>query len=432
MMKAFLVVYTAITLCVLNGCSVYMAARQPDKKDLTVFNPGTSRGRVLAELGEPIKTCIEEGDTSDTFIFRQGYSKGARVGRGVVHAAADILTIGLWEAVGIPIEMIADGDEVQVDVRYDSEDRVKQVTAKKGAEVLSPARHATPRTVLMAKQVESFIPLAPTGNEPAAQGAQEVPTIGIFAMGQSEVLSPDIRLQWLSKTTGVGDWFTNSRVRTDLPFPKLYSANETPPAKPAPIGSFCGPFEGVCTWTIALAASPVYQMAGYLAAGAYTVYLPFATATGAIAGEIDAQRWRCCRDDFLLRVYEANPAQRITDALNASSPATLALHQDNAFETAGLLGLSTVVTVEAKAVGVKTCQDLGRFSLVLESQAKAYAVVGRTELFTESFSLSSNECLKAEAFCEESRGIFVKEEIARLARETAERVKAQVLGRVSP
>jgi hypothetical protein len=55
-----------------------MAARQPDKKDVRLFNSGTPRPQMLTEFGIPTKTCIEGGLVCDTFVFRQGYEKGTK------------------------------------------------------------------------------------------------------------------------------------------------------------------------------------------------------------------------------------------------------------------------------------------------------------------------------------------------------------------
>lgn len=49
-------------------------------------------------------------------------------GRAAGHAALDILTLGLWELVGTPIEGAA-SDELAVTVDYDRNDRVTKVTA---------------------------------------------------------------------------------------------------------------------------------------------------------------------------------------------------------------------------------------------------------------------------------------------------------------
>ncbi len=113
-----------------------MSANQPDKQDVSVLQNGTYRGKVLAELGQPVATEKRKGSRVDVFNFVQGYSDGAKVGRAALHAAADVFTLGLWEVVGTPIEAVADGSEVQVEVVYDDEDKVSEVRALKGEEKL--------------------------------------------------------------------------------------------------------------------------------------------------------------------------------------------------------------------------------------------------------------------------------------------------------
>ena len=121
-----------------TGCSVYMAAKQPDKKDVSVFNKGTPRAHVIAECGKPVHTLEnKDGTKTDIFVFVQGYSGGAKAGRAFFHGAADILTLGLWEVVGTPIEAVADGTEVKVEVAYDVDERVSQVNALTGEDKLA-------------------------------------------------------------------------------------------------------------------------------------------------------------------------------------------------------------------------------------------------------------------------------------------------------
>jgi hypothetical protein len=65
------------------------------------------------------------------YSFVQGYSKGVRVSRSIAHGAADVFTLGLWEAVGTPTEAIFDGTRVAYEVTYDASDRVEQVVVLK-------------------------------------------------------------------------------------------------------------------------------------------------------------------------------------------------------------------------------------------------------------------------------------------------------------
>ena len=111
----------------LSGCSVYKAVNQPEKKNLSVLSSGTPRIQVIAELGAPVWSGEKNGEKVDLFTFKQGYSKGAKTGRALFHGAADVLTIGMWEVVGTPIETVAAGTDMKVEITYDSEEKVKNV-----------------------------------------------------------------------------------------------------------------------------------------------------------------------------------------------------------------------------------------------------------------------------------------------------------------
>jgi hypothetical protein len=68
--------------------------------------------------------------------FTQGYSKGAKVGRAVFHGAADVLTLGLWEVAGTPIEAVADGTPIKVEVYYDEKNCVDFIKVIQGEDDL--------------------------------------------------------------------------------------------------------------------------------------------------------------------------------------------------------------------------------------------------------------------------------------------------------
>ncbi len=117
-----------------GGCSVYMAANQPPAKNLALLKPGTPRSNLIAEYGPPISSETKNGMRHDIFKFTQGYSAGAKVGRALVHGAADVATLGLWEVVGTPVEGHFSGDEVSAEVAYDAQDNVTAVTPIAGVE----------------------------------------------------------------------------------------------------------------------------------------------------------------------------------------------------------------------------------------------------------------------------------------------------------
>ena len=132
-----------VALYIFSGCSVYMAAKQPEKKNMTVLSEGTPRGHVIAELGSPIHSEQTSDGKMDIYKFVQGYSKGAKAGRALFHGVADVATLGLWEVIGTPVEGIADGTEVTVEVHYDKDDRVSTVKSLSGESEVEPIAKKT-------------------------------------------------------------------------------------------------------------------------------------------------------------------------------------------------------------------------------------------------------------------------------------------------
>jgi hypothetical protein len=61
------------------------------------------------------------------YKFKQGYSQEAKISRAVLHGTADIITFGLWEAVGTPTEYYFSGKDMLVRVTYTRYDRVDAV-----------------------------------------------------------------------------------------------------------------------------------------------------------------------------------------------------------------------------------------------------------------------------------------------------------------
>lgn len=109
-----------------------MATQQPDKKDLSHLHKGASREDIILELGEPIESKNGSSGLVDVYKFIQGYSSGVKTSRAVLHGVADIFTLGLWEAVGTPTEMIADGSEIILKVHYDQNQKVKKIDVLSG------------------------------------------------------------------------------------------------------------------------------------------------------------------------------------------------------------------------------------------------------------------------------------------------------------
>lgn len=115
----------------LTGCSAIMAAKQPSKKDEKLLAHGMPRARIVAEFGAPVTSEHKNGERVDVYVFKQGYSKTAKIGRTLFHGVADIATVGLWEVVGTPAESAFDGTDVAYQVKYDENDRVVEIVQLK-------------------------------------------------------------------------------------------------------------------------------------------------------------------------------------------------------------------------------------------------------------------------------------------------------------
>ncbi len=115
-----------VLLLLCQGCSVYLAASQPDKVDIPALEQGgMPRDAVIARLGTPTSTSKQpDGRRTDMYHFYKGSATGWKVGRAAFHLTADVFTLALWEVVAVPMEMAIKGDRIAARVDYDRNDRV--------------------------------------------------------------------------------------------------------------------------------------------------------------------------------------------------------------------------------------------------------------------------------------------------------------------
>ena len=118
---------TALFTVFISGCSIFMAANQPDKKDLSVLTGGTPRARLLEEFGQPISSRLQGEKRIDLFTFVQGYRKEVKAARAFGHGVGDIATAGLWEFAGTSTETVLDGKKLSFEVTYNRADCVERV-----------------------------------------------------------------------------------------------------------------------------------------------------------------------------------------------------------------------------------------------------------------------------------------------------------------
>lgn len=137
-------------LLAVSGCSVVLALKQPEKKNLTVLESGTPRSIVIKELGAPTKTEEVQGTNIDVFQFSEGYSKELKMLRAGIHLTVDAFTFGIWEPFGIYLEQHIRPPDTSLEVHYDANDRLTRFKVLSGENILlatSPAE--TPSAPVM-------------------------------------------------------------------------------------------------------------------------------------------------------------------------------------------------------------------------------------------------------------------------------------------
>jgi hypothetical protein len=130
MQKSFIVAAVLFATLSCGGCSVYMAASGSKEPNLANVHRGASRSDIEVALGQPKSINPQQGgQTAAVYEYTVGDepSKGRAVGHGVM----DVLTFGLWEVVGTPIEALNRGDKVKVNVLYDKDGNALDIQSTK-------------------------------------------------------------------------------------------------------------------------------------------------------------------------------------------------------------------------------------------------------------------------------------------------------------
>jgi hypothetical protein len=128
---------SGLALCVaglLSGCSVGMALSGSQNPDLGAVRTGASRGEVELHLGSPIRSALlDNGHRADVYEYEVGNEPSA--GRATGHAVMDVLTLGVWEIVGTPIEGVQ-GEKYNATIVYDENDKVVDLKTAKATSAM--------------------------------------------------------------------------------------------------------------------------------------------------------------------------------------------------------------------------------------------------------------------------------------------------------
>jgi hypothetical protein len=122
------------TLMVLSACSVGMALSGKENPDLGAVRVGASRGEVELQLGPPIQSAsLEDGRRADVYAYEIGNEPSA--GRAIGHGVLDVLTLGIWEVAGTPIEGVQ-GETYHATITYDRDEKVVDIKTQKASSMM--------------------------------------------------------------------------------------------------------------------------------------------------------------------------------------------------------------------------------------------------------------------------------------------------------
>ncbi len=122
--------YLLALLCMssLSACSVVMSLDGKDEPDLTVVKQNVSRSDIEMQLGDPI-TIEQKPNGQIVAVYEYEVGKEPSTGRAVAHGVMDVLTLGIWEAVGTPIEHFK-GNMIHLTAIYTQDGRLISATKK--------------------------------------------------------------------------------------------------------------------------------------------------------------------------------------------------------------------------------------------------------------------------------------------------------------
>lgn len=118
-----------LSALLLSACSVGMALNGQNDPDLSVVKKDVHRTDVEMQLGTPIQINTAPNGQI-TAIYEYEVGREPSTGRAVAHGVMDVLTLGIWEVVGTPVEVLK-GDKLYLIVIYDKNGRLISATKSK-------------------------------------------------------------------------------------------------------------------------------------------------------------------------------------------------------------------------------------------------------------------------------------------------------------
>lgn len=97
-------------------CSAVMAAKGKREASVSALQIGDTKNIVLSKIGyQPIRSTMDGNKQIEIYEIEIGNEPSA--GRAIAHGTMDILTLGLWEFIGTPIE-VTTGEKSYLTAEY--------------------------------------------------------------------------------------------------------------------------------------------------------------------------------------------------------------------------------------------------------------------------------------------------------------------------
>lgn len=117
MKKAIKILTLLLIVISLSGCSAVMAAKGKREASVSALQYGDTKSMVLAKIGyQPIRSYMDKNRQIE--VYEIEYGNEASAGRAIAHGTLDLLTLGLWEVVGTPLEA-SKGEKTYLTVEYE-------------------------------------------------------------------------------------------------------------------------------------------------------------------------------------------------------------------------------------------------------------------------------------------------------------------------
>lgn len=121
----------AAALCLIaasSGCSLFLETSRPEYTDVSAVHQGMARADVSAAMGKPVQTYQKDGKDVEVFqVDPDGRLAGTKVAVNTFNAAADIFTLGMWEVVATPAELLSQHKLTNYVVTYSTDQKVMSI-----------------------------------------------------------------------------------------------------------------------------------------------------------------------------------------------------------------------------------------------------------------------------------------------------------------